>query len=103
MLTERARVVEARIEAQLAEMKVLLEQFLAAQRVPAPSQSEAQAARVEAVTVPSPPAAQPPLQVNAGHSVITHRRWRIPSRVLFRLSQCHIHHRSTQALPSRHM
>ena len=71
VLTERARVVEARIEAQLAEMKVLLEQFLAAQRVPAPSQSEAQAARVEAVTVPSPPATQPPLQVNAGHAVIT--------------------------------
>jgi len=70
-LAERARAVEARIEAQLAEMKVLLEQFLVAQRVPAPSQSEAQAARAEAATVPSPPAAQPPLQVNAGHSVIT--------------------------------
>lgn len=71
VLAERARAVEARIEAQLAEMKVLLEQFLAAQRVPAPSQSEAQAARVEAVTVPPPPATQPPLQVNAGHAVIT--------------------------------
>ena len=70
-LAEHARAEEAKFQARLAEMKVLLDQFLAAQRAPAPSPPEAQAARTEAATVPSPPAAQPLLQVNAGHAVIT--------------------------------
>ena len=52
-------------------MKVLLDQFLAAQRAPAPSPTEAQAALADAATIASPPSAQLPLQVNAGHAVVT--------------------------------
>jgi len=70
-LAERARAVEARIQARLAEMKELLEQLLAAQRAFAPSSTEAQAVRADAATIPSPPSAQPPLQMNPGHAVVT--------------------------------
>ena len=70
-LAEQSRVVEARIQARLAEMKELLDQFLAAQRAPAPSPTEAQAALADAATIASPPSAQLPLQVTAGHAVVT--------------------------------
>lgn len=70
-LAEQSRAVEARIQARLAEMKELLDQFLAAQRAPAPSPTEAQAALADAATIASPPSAQPPLQMNPGHEVVT--------------------------------
>ena len=70
-LAEQSRAEEAKFQARLAEMKELLEQFLAAQRAFAPSPTEAQTACAEAATVPSLPPTQHPLQVNAGHAVIT--------------------------------